>query len=77
VKRTAGKICKIHSSKDSLNAQIRKKKFSALVFGGKPLAGPRLVELKKVKRCHIYGEVLQPAAVRRWLLNRARRKGLL
>jgi len=44
VKRMAGKICKIYKSKVSPNAQIQKKKSSALVFGGKPLMGAVLIK---------------------------------
>jgi len=44
VKLTAGKICKIHKSEASPNAQIQKKKSSASIFGGKPQVGAALIK---------------------------------
>jgi len=43
-KQTAGKICKIHRSEASPNAQIQKKKSSASIFGGKPQVGAALIK---------------------------------
>jgi hypothetical protein len=62
VKRTAGKICKIHKSRDSPNAQIRKKKSSALIFGGKPLASYG-AELKKYKGAVYMGRYFSPPSL--------------